>query len=650
MKKILLFLAAIVMAVSSASAINAADVVARSPYAILTFKYTYAYKNNGRALYNIPEMPMVVELVATDNNTLAIKEILNTTDTSSDQYAIVTGYPSMRHMYIDLSTSTPKLLGARNVINFVVGTDMDSYGAYYITKQCPFYNISNLYNGYYYGIIPMTNTGDYHSNAERGNTITKDASGEYVIKMNGFVTAKLDYDTWDALKFDENENMIGNNIASNVRVYIMEAGAEFGCIELRTFVPNKKASHTLVIDGQNIAENYDVNIKLDANNKFTVENFANMGLPYEVLDNSPWTFKWNTFEGQLDLLNVGAEMPDMIVGADPFINSKYLYDTYMCGDLDKDYNINSITGTIKGDVEVSVGYRNGATHPWGGPSYKKIMNPYIEFDDIKCYDVAWFNDFQAQQHACTYKNMKLPLPVASLDITPDCKVNIVHKGYGDAGNYYPGEKALYLSGNIEILKNINDIEEYELYLIPGEGHDPVNDKTYDHTKMHAKATRIDLGDFHHHHTPEATPANAPKRAIEKDPDQIAAELNDGLNFNLLIPESKMAATDPNGKYSVYVAAKHTAASAADFGTDRTFHAMTAVGNPNTGVNDVIAGNMDAAITVNGGVITILGSNGPASIYTASGVEVYNGGDGDVTVAPGMYIVRAGKTVRKVTVK
>ena len=55
-------------------------------------------------------------------------------------------------------------------------------------------------------------------------------------------------------------------------------------------------------------------------------------------------------------------------------------------------------------------------------------------------------------------------------------------------------------------------------------------------------------------------------------------------------------------------------------------------------------------TVGDGGIAISGSNGTAMVSTLSGVVVYQGGDNTVSVAPGMYIVRAAGAVKKVLVK
>lgn len=164
---------------------------------------------------------------------------------------------------------------------------------------------------------------------------------------------------------------------------------------------------------------------------------------------------------------------------------------------------------------------------------------------------------------------------------------------------------------------------YELYIVPGHEHDPHGGQ-FVHNDVHPTATRIDVTEFMTHWTPEES-HNAPAMfANDKTAEEIAAELNDGLNFNLLIPETAMQGVHPDGKYSIYLAAKY-----GNTPYDDSFHAMTPLVTNISGISDIAADTTDA----------------PERWYNLSGVEVSAN-----PTAPGVYIARRGNISRKVVVK
>lgn len=75
---------------------------------------------------------------------------------------------------------------------------------------------------------------------------------------------------------------------------------------------------------------------------------------------------------------------------------------------------------------------------------------------------------------------------------------------------------------------------------------------------------------------------------------------------------------------------------------------TSLSGTPTSIDDITSNN---ALTVKAGngEIAVSGAQ-HVEVYTLSGVCIYSGAEGNVAVAPGIYVVKADGTVRKVTVK
>lgn len=228
-----------------------------------------------------------------------------------------------------------------------------------------------------------------------------------------------------------------------------------------------------------------------------------------------------------------------------------------------------------------------------------------------------------------------------LDVTHHCKIaSDLEYGYGTIADDNP-DNYLYIGGQVEQLKNthhLDNVDYYEYFVVPGTHTSPSGADFKDAEKGHVNGVNVT-----NYITNFQPAANNALRVSAKD-------LNEGNNFNLLFPEKLFAengiATDPNHKYTLYVKAHYNP----ETNLEPTFHALTPLNTITTGVNDLELNLEPANIKVVDGGIAISGSNGTAMVSTLSGVVVYQGGDNTVSVAPGMYIVRAAGAVKKVLVK
>ena len=70
----------------------------------------------------------------------------------------------------------------------------------------------------------------------------------------------------------------------------------------------------------------------------------------------------------------------------------------------------------------------------------------------------------------------------------------------------------------------------------------------------------------------------------------------------------------------------------------------------TSIEAPLIGSHEAVIAGGTGEITVGGTDSLVEVFTLSGAKAYSGAAGTIAVAPGIYLVKAGTQVKKVSVK
>lgn len=239
----------------------------------------------------------------------------------------------------------------------------------------------------------------------------------------------------------------------------------------------------------------------------------------------------------------------------------------------------------------------------------------------------------------TYDNSSI---IIDQDITHDVALSNAEFGWGKISDDDPNDY-IYLCGEIIPSSDIHErveADHYELYAVAGL-YNNVSSSDFSNADLgHKSGACIDNEEYYTSFVPHTYTEAQTFAASEVVEPEI--ELNEGLKYNLLFPASVVGTT--TNEVTLYVKTVYKDNTLAP-----TYHALTAIDSPTTGVIDQLHEGGEI-ITVIKGAIVIAGSDGNAAVTTASGTVLYQGGDSTVDVAPGMYIVRAGKTVRKVIVR
>lgn len=423
--------------------------------------------------------------------------------------------------------------------------------------------------------------------------------------------------------------------------------------------------------------NYDMRVNLLDNNVISLPNLYNKGLCYQYNRvsqyNYNYSFKWITGDYQYTADNKKGTIN---------IKPQYTGGLYKCGYYgyrtwyQTIYTTNKWTGywySTEGTAMLHQRIASDLTETteenqfWPIHGSFEVKNVYHESPenawahhddgDLHTYedwDITIDNSIFYNQAATTVSGRYgveneiewTKIAADKLDVTHHATVTMNHSGYGETGN---GKgNYIYVSGTVNREKHSHNVTGYEIYLVPGT-HTSPSGADFNHENGHVKA--INITDYITDFVPNTGGSKAAALAEASAP--TAEELNAGDNFNLLVPESAFG-NDANtsGKYTLFVKALYNdnVNKAAQHNDNGTFHALTQLTQTITGVTDMIYNAENSSITVADGAIVIEGSEGKALVSTTAGVVVYQGGDNTVNVAPGMYIVRANNTVKRVLVK
>lgn len=203
---------------------------------------------------------------------------------------------------------------------------------------------------------------------------------------------------------------------------------------------------------------------------------------------------------------------------------------------------------------------------------------------------------------------------------------------------------VYANGTVTSIKNFENVEKYEIYMVAG-CHSSITDHagfTAWHSDGHTSAMKIYAKDFTDYAT---TFVPSDNRAEVKTAAEAPVSPAD-FTFNVLIPQADIEAAhgSSSADNTFYVKAYY------NNGIEPTFHRMRYADKVTSIDAPLTTGDTTVSITGGYGEIIAGCNNTQLEVYTLSGTVVYAGNGGHIAVAPGIYIVRAGAQVEKVTVK
>lgn len=516
---------------------------------------------------------------------------------------------------IKISDKKATINYVRNEIIYEVGTVTVSRKSYPLVRVISCYVIIVGSNGKYYCVTPAQADGTpievtESNKPEWTGTVTQLADGNYQIDFGKCVYVELTFNkrTSGRVYYDK-DNYVTPTAANPYYTYTPTKIFNCQGLVLTTFEANAEVNDCIMaMDGMQETSTfndrtYAAEVKVNGS-EITITNWDNKGKPHEtdIKNNTP-VLTEKEWSGYLDFDNMNVYMRSQRWKAEFSGTTNVTINEYMMGDYDGATTMYH----VKGDMEGSPAHIGG--HTWLDHSDCKtvIKNPTFKFKDY--YNVKASNaSVVTKTKNATYKT------TIDLDITHSHKIQKNQFGYGN-GVGDGSQKYIYINCALGEHKNTAFVEDYELYIVPGE-HAVIGGADFMHEDGHVNGTRIDLEQY-------AT-AFMPNTARTMDVD-VDGDGGQGLErtYNLLIPENDLKAIAADGKYSLYTRTKYTAES----GLEDSFHALTPLGETTTAVGTITTDDLDA----------------PVEYFTLQGVRVDNPLPGAV------YVRRQGSHATKVRI-
>lgn len=220
------------------------------------------------------------------------------------------------------------------------------------------------------------------------------------------------------------------------------------------------------------------------------------------------------------------------------------------------------------------------------------------------------------------------LDVYEGDVTLDLHHNLDAYGKPD-----DNDGTLIVETAVTPLNNTQYVDSYELWMMPKPtGTIDVNKGDFDHDNGHSKAYKLAT------HKPTAS-----------------RSADDSFTFYRQVNIKDLPAESLHRKneYMFFIKANYKE----ETGLHPTFHNLLATSDPDeviTGINNIKAdGTETVSIETSHGEIIISAAGNAtvfAEVFTPQGLLVYRGTDTRISVAPGLYIVRAASTTEKIFVQ
>jgi len=294
-------------------------------------------------------------------------------------------------------------------------------------------------------------------------------------------------------------------------------------------------------------------------------------------------------------------------------------------------NVNTSTGKfdfndVKGSAQAKEGMHHNAPHTYwvtnGGTcrTFSEGMSLTFPTFAYVFYNFIESSSTEQMQSSEAYGGTTIAVDGADITLNTDMTLDLV--GINDTH--------IRVEATLDALENTDHVDAYELWMVPGKHADgAVNSTPFNHENGHENAVLL-----------QRVSASEPAMAT------YASGAPATYKFNRLIAKADLAPanTHPDDVYSFFVKAHYNPAT----NLAPTFHNLVSDPLVVTGIDGVDF--EAAAITAGAGVIRVAGTDAPAAVYTVSGAKVYEGTDRTISVAAGIYIVKAGDTTAKVVVR
>lgn len=429
-------------------------------------------------------------------------------------------------------------------------------------------------------------------------------------------------DAWVFLPANNNQYLLVELLEkSTSEPYGCEA---FGGFQLYAFETNATARE---YQGMMPSDMYNVDLQIAEDGAFTIKNFLNQGMAYDVDPNAP-SFKSKWVSGQIDketgevVIPVTEVMGDVDFGA-YFDGSNY--DNFMgYGYLDSSWNINSFGywwliddcsyypwflldqvqggygSPIVGTYTAGAGEHSGASR-WvtNGGDCTTSVKTVLDLGHAALYS-SYYEGIMGEADRTVIET--------AVEETSDVALTISNGTYNN-GNATVG-------GMLMTKANGEKVDHYDIYVIPGR-YNSIYDGGFVIDDQIGNKNAILVYDG--------------TQASDKDYMFMSS-------FSHNVPNG---GDGTKADFTYFVKTNYKA----ETGLEPTFHALTVAQMTNSAAE--IEANEMAQVTAANGVITIAGSDDEVTVYNAAGAVVYQGMDREIPAAAGVYMVRLGNTVKKV---
>lgn len=215
------------------------------------------------------------------------------------------------------------------------------------------------------------------------------------------------------------------------------------------------------------------------------------------------------------------------------------------------------------------------------------------------------------------------------DVTPDATIT--------GTEYYYNNDALLVAGTLGDIVNPEAVESYDIYMIGGEAAEPDGELFETSEKGHTNAILVTekslRADEELGFARIFTMSEIQELGFDPYDESVNNTITLYVRFNLKNGQSVVSADAPRRAE----------------GQAYSFSALTPTPfNVPTSVNLLDAAKV--SVSAHGGIIRVNGSLGLNRAFDASGAEIYSGTANEISVAPGLYIVKTPVSTHKILVK
>ncbi len=415
----------------------------------------------------------------------------------------------------------------------------------------------------------------------------------------------------------------------------------FTSVQIATFVPNAAVTDKITdYNGNEKTRSYEIGFVKASDGSFEIPNFANIGVcTLASLENNAYSYSYSLMKGLLSDDITGGRRDFSLSAAPAMLSiSSSPYVTW--------YRSGNVSYWVYSPSSITV-YQQKFGKYVNNTDYKGDLTGYVEYTRTPRHNLettasGWtaadggsrltLDGQKAKINAYTIWNDNLGTALGVdngiIQTVTDTEINF----YDDAdvtleatmeinSMSFDTAEGLIINGNCGVVKNDFYLKRLELMMVAG-NHTEVTDNEDFSDPVIGHTDAIELGRFN--------------------------RINGiGEDFSVAIPIEELQKIDPqlDGSYTLFAKAVYND----ETGLTPTFHSLTPVAYDfTTGIASVMAES--ALIEAESGCICISNYVGLVSVFNIQGAKVYEGYSSEIHVALGTYIVKAGKTTKKLIIK